>query len=339
MSGQQNWRTEVNAPDYFGHQKKQAAVENRRPVIRKPSDLVGPGIAATAVAITDFNDTLATFNGFFSAVTGTTNAPTSGEDYVGVVTSDSELGGAQTFYGLTSGDTYRRVFTRNPSDPTTLYWGAWTIFGSGGGGGSLTVQDENVNVATGVTQIDFQGAGITAATGTGEVVVTVPGETLPVTIIDAEGDLIVGSANDTAIRKAVGADGTVLVADAASTGGVKWSTRPRTATFKYAGVLAIGTGATRLYNDTGATWTVLSIRASVETAPSGSSVVIDVNKNGTTLFTTQANRPTITSTNTTSGKVTSMDVTTVADGDYLTIDVDAIGSPAANLTVILVLAS
>jgi hypothetical protein len=42
-------------------------------------------------------------------------------------------------------------------------------------GGSLTVQDESGNVGTGVTQIDFQGAGVTASAGTGEVVVTIPG--------------------------------------------------------------------------------------------------------------------------------------------------------------------
>jgi hypothetical protein len=47
--------------------------------------------------------------------------------------------------------------------------------GGGGGTGSLTVQDENGTVATGVTQIDFQGAGVTATAGTGEVVVTIPG--------------------------------------------------------------------------------------------------------------------------------------------------------------------
>jgi hypothetical protein len=41
----------------------------------------------------------------------------------------------------------------------------------------LTIQDENANVATGVTQIDFQGAGVTAAAGTGEVVVTITGAT------------------------------------------------------------------------------------------------------------------------------------------------------------------
>lgn len=47
---------------------------------------------------------------------------------------------------------------------------------AGGGGSSLTIQDENGNVATDVTQIDFQGAGVTATGGTGEVVVTIPGD-------------------------------------------------------------------------------------------------------------------------------------------------------------------
>jgi hypothetical protein len=38
---------------------------------------------------------------------------------------------------------------------------------------TLTVQDENGNVSTSVTQIDFQGSGVTATAGTGEVVVTI----------------------------------------------------------------------------------------------------------------------------------------------------------------------
>lgn len=41
-------------------------------------------------------------------------------------------------------------------------------------GTSLTVQDENANVSTAVTQIDFQGAGVTTTSGTGEVIVTIP---------------------------------------------------------------------------------------------------------------------------------------------------------------------
>lgn len=125
MSGQQNWRTEVDALDYFQHQRKQMAVENRRPVIRKPSDLVGPGIASNAITITDFNDSLAIFDGYFGAAAGAANAPTSGQAYVGFVTSDSERGGMQLFYGMTDGGTYKRLFQRSGADASAVSWGTW----------------------------------------------------------------------------------------------------------------------------------------------------------------------------------------------------------------------
>ena len=44
------------------------------------------------------------------------------------------------------------------------------------------------------------------------------------TLIDAKGDLIAGSAADTAARLAVGSNGQVLTADSAETTGVKWAT-------------------------------------------------------------------------------------------------------------------
>lgn len=43
------------------------------------------------------------------------------------------------------------------------------------------------------------------------------------TLMDAKGDLIVGSAADTAARLAVGSNDTLLVADSAATNGVKWA--------------------------------------------------------------------------------------------------------------------
>jgi hypothetical protein len=43
-------------------------------------------------------------------------------------------------------------------------------------------------------------------------------------LIDAKGDLIVGSAADTAVRVAVGSNNQVLMADSAQTAGVKWAT-------------------------------------------------------------------------------------------------------------------
>jgi hypothetical protein len=46
---------------------------------------------------------------------------------------------------------------------------------------------------------------------------------IPATLLDAKGDLIVASAADTAARLAVGANGLVLTADSAESGGIKWS--------------------------------------------------------------------------------------------------------------------
>jgi hypothetical protein len=46
---------------------------------------------------------------------------------------------------------------------------------------------------------------------------------LPDTIIDAKGDLIVGSADNTAARLAVGTNGYILTADSSESAGVKWA--------------------------------------------------------------------------------------------------------------------
>lgn len=121
----QGWRTETGAEDYFRNQKKTLSVADRRPVIRKASDLVGPGINSTAVRLDDFDDLLATYNGFYSAESSATNAPTSDENFVGFIVSDSDFGGFQAFTGLSTGFQYRREFLRAPEDPEFLVWGAW----------------------------------------------------------------------------------------------------------------------------------------------------------------------------------------------------------------------
>jgi hypothetical protein len=134
------------------------------------------------------------------------------------------------------------------------------------------------------------------------------------------------------------------VAVFAKTGGVLWTRSSAGAerllepgvlfAFSRAGTLTTGAGTHRLYNDSGATLTIKAVRASVGTAPTGASIIVDVNINGTTIFSTQANRPTITASNFTSGKVTSMNTTTISDGAYFTVDIDAVGVVAgADLTV------
>lgn len=94
------------------------------------------------------------------------------------------------------------------------------------------------------------------------------------------------------------------------------------------GTIATNTGAIRWYNDTGSDLTILSTRASLGTQPTGATAIVDINLNGTTIFTTQANRPTIAvSTNTAQGGAP--DVATIPAGSFVTFDVDQIGSTVA----------
>lgn len=66
-----------------------------------------------------------------------------------------------------------------------------------------------------------------------------------------------------------------------------------------------------------------------KTAPTGASFIVDINKNGTSIWaSTQANRLSLTASST-SGTQTSFDTTAIAEGDLLTIDIDQIGSTIA----------
>lgn len=94
------------------------------------------------------------------------------------------------------------------------------------------------------------------------------------------------------------------------------------------------TGTAKLFNDSGRNWTITAVRATVAEAPTGSSVVVDVNLNGTSIFGSAGDQPTIAPSETTN-RVTSIATSTVADGDYLTVDVDSVGTsnPGADLVV------
>jgi len=81
---------------------------------------------------------------------------------------------------------------------------------------------------------------------------------------------------------------------------------------------------------------IQGISAALQTAPTGADLIVDVNKNGTTIFTTQANRPRITAGSVvTVSEVTNMDITTLAAGDELTVDVDQVGSSTSGSALTL----
>lgn len=81
----------------------------------------------------------------------------------------------------------------------------------------------------------------------------------------------------------------------------------------------------------GGSYQIISVSARLGTAGS-TQTIVDVNKNGTTIFGTQANRPTFAA----SGKLATVgafSVSTLTTGDYLTCDVDTAGTGALKLVV------
>lgn len=93
--------------------------------------------------------------------------------------------------------------------------------------------------------------------------------------------------------------------------------------------LTVDTGLSRWYNRTGQTLTIVGVWLSAGVQPTGAPILVDVHKNGTTIFTTQANRPTVAAA-TNGGTISATpNVTAFAQGDYLTIDIDQVGSTIA----------
>lgn len=112
----------------------------------------------------------------------------------------------------------------------------------------------------------------------------------------------------------------------------------RSVSFSRAGSVATGSGTYRYYNETGVTLSILSVRIGVGTASSSGTPTADINKNGTTIYGTQANRPTVAVGANVSSRNTGFTVSTVADGEYLTADIDVAGTGASDFWVQIELA-
>jgi hypothetical protein len=82
--------------------------------------------------------------------------------------------------------------------------------------------------------------------------------------------------------------------------------------------------------------TIDKVYVYVQTAPVGAAIIVDVNKNGTTIFTTQANRPQIAA-GANADESGTPDVTSLAKNDRVDVDIDQVGSttPGAVLTVMV----
>ena len=100
------------------------------------------------------------------------------------------------------------------------------------------------------------------------------------------------------------------------------------ALFTVEGALSVGSGSIRIPNHAGRTLNIIGVYLDVSTPPTGAAIIGDIHLDGTTIFTNQAHRPQIAA-GANSGNTTDIDVSAWADGSYLTMGVDQIGSTVA----------
>lgn len=107
---------------------------------------------------------------------------------------------------------------------------------------------------------------------------------------------------------------------------------PFTFDFHVHGTVSTGVVAYRLHAP--AAMTIQNVTASVGTAPTGDDLIVDVNRNGSSIFTTQANRPTVAA-----GEQDELsavpDVVTLLADDLLEIEVDQVGSSVAGADLVV----
>lgn len=103
--------------------------------------------------------------------------------------------------------------------------------------------------------------------------------------------------------------------------------------FTRQGPLSVAAGVTEL-PIAGGTFVIDSIAARVSDWSVGSSIILDIKKNGASIFSVTGNRPTI-SAGSKLAVVGSWNVVSFTTGDYLTIDIVQVGSstPGSNLVV------
>jgi hypothetical protein len=137
----------------------------------------------------------------FPGIWDFTGAPAGSQDASATVASDGSI----TFTGLTENTDYV-LYAATPDRYAQFATRTTRTLPDGSSAATQAAGDNSTKVAT-TAYVD-----------------TASGLLIPKSLVDAKGDLLVGSADDTVIRKAVGTDGQVLTADAASAGGLQWAT-------------------------------------------------------------------------------------------------------------------
>jgi hypothetical protein len=149
-------------------------------------------------------------------------------------------------------------------------------------------------------------------------------------LISASKGALITSTGSAVDDLAVGSNGQVLVAASGETLGLAWQGQSEVigvACSDETTDLATGTGVVTFRMPFAMTLT--AVRASVTTAPTGSTVIVDINEGGTSVLSTKLSIDASEKTSTTAATAAVISDSALADDAEITIDIDQVGSTVA----------
>jgi hypothetical protein len=156
-------------------------------------------------------------------------------------------------------------------------------------------------------------------------------------LIDAKGDLVTATANDTPARLAVGFNGQVLVAASGESTGLIWQGPAEVIGIAVSDEeTALTTGNAKVTFRMPFTMTLTDVRASLSTASTSGLPTFDINEGGSTILSTKLSIDANEKTSTTAATAAVISDSTLFNDAEITIDIDVAGTGAKGAKVYLI---
>ena len=156
-------------------------------------------------------------------------------------------------------------------------------------------------------------------------------------LVNAKGDLVTASANDTPAILSVGTNNFQLVADSSTATGLKWAAEPAVLAVAVSDEeTALTTGTAKITFRMPFAMTVTAVRASLTTASSSGTPTFDINEGGTSILGTKLSIDANEKTSTTAATAATITDTALADDAEITVDIDTAGTGAKGAKVYII---
>jgi hypothetical protein len=156
-------------------------------------------------------------------------------------------------------------------------------------------------------------------------------------LVDAKGDLVTATADNTPARLAVGSNGQVLVAASGESTGLIWQGPAEVIGIAVSDEeTALTTGTAKVTFRMPFAMTLTAVRASLSTASTSGLPTFDINEGGTTILSTKLTIDANEKTSTTAATAAVISDTGLADDAEITIDIDVAGTGAKGAKVYLI---